>query len=95
MSQKIIPYSLRLFKDKNWNSNWIINKNNYSDLLHLNLQLEKYFKKIFNYKNFKLIKFNIVKISNNLNIYIFFYKKFNLKKKEMGHFSWDGRSIKY
>ena len=82
MSQKTIPHNLRLLKKKNWNSEWITNKDNYPNLIHLNLELNKYFKKIFNYKHFKLIKFNIVKISNNLNIYIFFFKHFNLKKKK-------------
>ena len=34
MGQKIIPISLRLNKRKNWESKWIVDKNEYSILLH-------------------------------------------------------------
>jgi small subunit ribosomal protein S3 len=78
MGQKIIPTSLRLNKNKNWNSKWIVNKDEYSNLLHFDLEIKKYFENIFNYKNFKLITINIVKTSNNINIYIYIQK--NAKK---------------
>nr|DAD55029.1 TPA_asm: ribosomal protein S3 [Phytophthora agathidicida] len=78
MGQKIIPISLRLKKKKNWNSKWIVNNNEYSNLLHFNLEIKKYFQNIFNYKNLKLIDINIVKTSNNINVYIYVQK--NAKK---------------
>lgn len=74
MGQKVIPISLRLNKKKNWLSKWVVEKNEYSNLLHLDLEIRKYFEKLFNSKKFKLIKLNIVKISRNINIYIYLYQ---------------------
>lgn len=71
MGQKIIPISLRLNKKENWNSNWIVEKKEYPNLLHFELNVYKYFENIFNYKDLKLIKLNIVK--NSKNIYIYAY----------------------
>jgi ribosomal protein S3 len=71
MGQKVIPISLRLNKNENWHSKWIVEKNEYSNLLHFDLEIRKYFQNIFNYKNFKLIKLNVVKISKNINIYVY------------------------
>ena len=78
MGQKIIPISLRLKKQKNWSSKWIVNNNEYSNLLHLDLEIKKYFQNIFNYKNLKLINIKIIKSSNNIYIYIYIQK--NAKK---------------
>nr|YP_010117964.1 ribosomal protein S3 [Phytophthora heveae]QPN53936.1 ribosomal protein S3 [Phytophthora heveae] len=78
MGQKIIPISLRLKKKKNWNSKWIVNNDEYSNLLHFDLEIKKYFENIFNYKNLKLIDINIVKTSNNINVYVYIQK--NAKK---------------
>jgi len=66
MGQKIIPISLRLNKNENWHSNWVVEKNEYSNLLHFDLEVRKYFENIFNYKKFKLIKLNVVKTSKNI-----------------------------
>lgn len=74
MGQKIIPISLRLKKQKNWSSKWIVNNNEYSNLLHLDLEIKKYFENIFNYKNLKLIDINITKTSSNINVYIYIQK---------------------
>ena len=70
MGQKIIPISLRLNKNENWHSNWTVEKKEYSNLLHFDLEIRKYFETIFNYKNFKIIKLNVVKNSKNIHIYI-------------------------
>jgi ribosomal protein S3 len=78
MGQKIIPLSLRLNKKKNWNSQWIVKDDEYSNLLHFDLEIKKYFTNIFNYKNIKLINTNIIKTSNNINIYVYIQK--NSKK---------------
>ena len=78
MGQKIIPINLRLYKKKNWQSQWITNYDEYSNFLHFDLQIKKYFQNIFNYKNLKLININIIKSSNNIYIYIYIQK--NAKK---------------
>ena len=74
MGQKIIPISLRLNKNKNWNSKWIVEKNKYSSLLHFDLEIKKYFEIIYNHKNFKLLKIDIIKTSKNINIYVYIQK---------------------
>lgn len=74
MGQKIIPISLRLNKNENWHSKWTVEKNEYPNLLHFNLEIQKYFENIFNYKNLRLIKLNIVKTSKNINIYLYVYQ---------------------
>jgi small subunit ribosomal protein S3 len=79
MGQKIIPISLRLNKNENWHSKWTVDKNEYSNLLHFDLEIRKYFENIFNFKNFKLIKLNIKKISKNINIYIYIHENSQLK----------------
>jgi len=71
MGQKIIPISLRLNKNENWHSKWIVEKNEYPKLLHFDLEIRKYFENVFNFKNFKLINLNVKKISKNINIYIY------------------------
>jgi small subunit ribosomal protein S3 len=71
MGQKVIPTSLRLNKNKNWHSKWIVKKNEYPNLLHFDLEIRKYFENIFNYKHLKLIKINIIKNSNNIYIYVY------------------------
>lgn len=71
MGQKIIPISLRLNKNENWHSKWTVDKNEYSNLLHFDLELRKYFENVFNYKIFKLIKLNVIKTSKNVNVYVY------------------------
>jgi ribosomal protein S3 len=85
MGQKVIPISLRLNKNENWHSKWTVSKNEYSNLLHFDLEIRKYFENIFNYKNFKLIKLNIVKISKNINIYIYIHE--NQQSKNLKSFN--------
>lgn len=74
MGQKITPISLRLNKKKNWSTEWIVRDNEYANFLHLDLEIKKYFGNIFNYKNLKLIDLNIIKVSNNINIYVYIQK---------------------
>ena len=74
MGQKVIPTSFRLNKNENWNSNWIVEKKKYSKLLHLDLEIRSYFEKVFNFKNFKLAKLNILKQSKNIYIYVYYHK---------------------
>ena len=74
MGQKIKPISLRLNKKKNWESSWVVNHYEYPLLLHFNLEIKKYFEKIFNYKGVKLIDLKIIKVSNNIFIYVYIQK---------------------
>lgn len=83
MGQKIIPISLRLFKNKNWDIHWNLTKSEYSKFLFLNLEIKKYFKTLFNYKYLKLIKLNIIKLSNNINIYIYIHQIPPYKKRRL------------
>lgn len=85
MGQKVIPISLRLNKNENWHSKWTVAKNEYSNLLHFDLEIRKYFENIFNYKNLKLIKLNVVKISKNINIYIYVHE--NQQSKNLKSFN--------
>jgi ribosomal protein S3 len=83
MGQKVIPISLRLNKKENWHSKWTVDKNEYSNLLHFDLEIRKYFEYILNHKELKLIKLKIKKISKNINIYIYIHdnsQSKNLKK---------------
>ena len=41
MGTKVNPTGFRLGQTKNWNSNWRTNKNDFSDKLHLDLQLKE------------------------------------------------------
>jgi len=75
MGQKIIPISLRLNKRKNWKSLWIAEKEEYSFLFYLDLEIRKYFLFLINNKEIELINLDIKKKSNNINIYIFFNHK--------------------
>lgn len=75
MGQKIIPISLRLNKRKNWKSLWIAEKEEYSFLFYLDLEIRKYFLLLLNNKEIELINLNIKKKSKNINIYIFLNHK--------------------
>lgn len=83
MGQKNIPISLRLFKNKNWDINTSLTKLEYSKFLFLNLEIKKYFKTLFNYKYFKLIRINILKLSNNLNIYLYIHQVPPYKRRQL------------
>ena len=50
MGQKVLPFSLRLNKKKNWHSQWIVEKKDYSKILDFDLNIRKYIEKIFNKK---------------------------------------------
>jgi ribosomal protein S3 len=80
MSQKTTSISLRLNKKNNWESKWILNKEEYSILFYLDLEIKKYFLKFLNNKEFDIIKINIKKISKNINIYLYLNHKKIIKK---------------
>ncbi len=76
MGQKIIPISLRLKNKKNWHSQWIVEKENYSQILHFDLELRKYLETLLNNKKISTLQIKINKISKNLYIYIFVHNTF-------------------
>ena len=79
MGQKIIPQSLRLNKIKNWNSNWIGDKNEYSKFFYFEYTLEQYLKKYGKTKNFLVtdvfIKKNNMYLDINIHAFIIDVKK--------------------
>jgi len=84
MGQKILPISLRLKNKKNWHSQWITDKKNYSEILHFDLEVRKYIETLFNNKKKTISQIKINKISKNLYIYIFvnnYFKREIFKKK--------------
>jgi len=79
MGQKTIPQSLRLDYLKNWNSNWVDNKINYSKLLFLDYSLRNFIKKLCKRHNLNINNIYIEKKINYLNIYI---KIYNISKND-------------
>ncbi|KDO15685.1 ribosomal protein S3 (mitochondrion) [Saprolegnia parasitica CBS 223.65] len=80
MGQKIIPISLRLKNRKNWHSQWIVEKKNYAEILHFDLELRKYIETLLNNKKISTLQIKINKVSKNLYIYVFVHNTF---KKEI------------
>jgi ribosomal protein S3 len=76
MGQKVLPFSLRLNKKKNWHSQWIVEKKDYSKILDFDLNIRKYIEKIFNKKKRTVLQIKINKISKNIYIYVFVYNFF-------------------
>lgn len=84
MGQKAHSVGLRLGVTKKWKSTWFTNFSHYSDFLHKNLNLKKFFKGILalNPKKSILVDFKIIKhFSNKIFIFVFFYKVKELEKK--------------
>ena len=76
MGQKVTPISLRLKNQKNWHSQWIVEKNNYAEILHFDLELRKYLDVLLNNKKISTLQIKINKISKNIYIYIFVHNTF-------------------
>lgn len=73
MGQKTIPQSLRLDNLKNWNSNWITEKKDYSKLFYLDHSLRQYLQKFCQKNELNINNLNIEKHGKYLNIYINIY----------------------
>ena len=82
MGQKVIPQSLRLDKLKNWNSNWVCDKNSYSKFFYFEYTLEQYLKNYGKNKDFRVtdvhIKQNNIYLDINLNVFIINKKNDNI-----------------
>lgn len=90
MSQKIVPKSLRLYNNKNWDFQWMVDKKDYSKFLFLNIEFKKYVYNIFKKENINILNIQLKEDLNNFLLYIYINlednKKnifFNNKKKKI------------
>ena len=77
MGHKAHPIGLRLGVHRKWKSNWYFDSKNYPKFLHLNLDIEKYFKGFLYFYPIKtlLVNCQVIKLpSNHIFIFIFFYR---------------------
>lgn len=89
MGHKAHPIGLRLGIYRKWNSNWFFEATNYAKFLHLNLNIEKFFKGFFYFFGIRtlVIKCQIIKLAtNHLFIFIFYYRL--RKKLKRNFFKW-------
>ena len=68
MGQKVNPYGIRLGINKTWSSRWF-SKNEYTKLLHQDLQIKNYVEKKL--KNASISKINIERAAKKLRLSIF------------------------
>lgn len=84
MGQKVNPIGLRLGKYRQWKNNWFVDSLNYSDFLHLNYQINKYFSGILRNNATKTFLSHCVisKYSfEKIYIFIFYYRLRKSRKK--------------
>lgn len=79
MGQKTIPQSLRLNHSKNWQSDWVLDKKNYSKLFYLEYTLRQYLQKFCKRNTLYINKIKLAKKDDSLNVYLHFY---DLKNEE-------------
>jgi hypothetical protein len=83
MGHKAHPVGLRLGIHRKWKSNWFFISKNYPKFIHLNLNIEKFFRGFLYFYSIKtlLLKCQLIKLaSNQLFIFVFYYR-FRKKKK--------------
>ena len=68
MGQKVNPYGIRLGINKTWSSRWF-SKNQYTKLLHQDLEIKKYVEKKL--KNASISKINIERAAKKLRLSIY------------------------
>ncbi len=68
MGQKVNPYGIRLGINKTWSSRWF-SKNDYTKLLHQDLEIKKYVEKKL--KNASISKINIERAAKKLRLSIY------------------------
>ena len=68
MGQKVNPYGIRLGINKSWSSRWF-SKNEYTKLLHQDLEIKKYVEKKL--KNASISKINIERAAKKLRLSIY------------------------
>jgi hypothetical protein len=97
MGHKAHPIGLRLGIHRKWKSNWYFDSKNYTKFLHLNFDIEKYFKGILYFYPIKTILINcqIVKLpSNQIFIFVFFYR-LRRRFKKIKNNLWKTKKWKY
>ncbi len=72
MAQKVIPTSLRLKHQKNWLSEWFVDKRDFSKNFHTDLMIQNYLNSLLSDYQYKIF---IKKKVNFKTIYIYFLKK--------------------
>lgn len=83
MGHKAHPVGLRLGLHRKWKSNWFFESKNYAKFLHLNLNIEKFFKGFLYFYQAKtlLINCQLIKLaSNQLFIFVTYYR---IRKKKI------------
>lgn len=73
MGQKTIPQSLRLDHLKNWNSDWVVDKENYSKVFYLDFTLRQYLLQFGKKNNLNINNISIEKNDKYVNIYLNLY----------------------
>ena len=77
MGFKAHPIGLRLGLHRKWKSNWFFDSKNYAKFIHLNLDIENFFKDLLHSSPRKtlLINCQLIKLAtNHLFIFIFYYR---------------------
>lgn len=101
MGHKSHPIGLRLGVHRKWKSNWFFESKNYAKFIHLNLNIEKFFKGFLYFYGIKtlLLKTQLIKLaSNQLFIFIFYYrfrKKLKKSKYKPGLKKWKSNLEQY
>lgn len=73
--KQVIPKSLRLNFKENWESNWIVNSNQYNIFFYLDYSIKNYLKYLFSKKRKYIIDIKIKYQFNKLLIYLFTYNR--------------------
>lgn len=84
MGQKINPIGFRLGIFRKWKYNWFLEKKKYTDFLHLNFEITRYFRGVFRNNNVRtlIVDCFISKISfSKIYIFVLFYRLRRKKKK--------------
>lgn len=89
MGHKVNPVGFRLGIHRKWKSNWFFESKNYANFIHLNLNIERFFKGFLYFYGIKtlLIKCQLIKLaSNKIFIFIFYYRVRKKSKRKI--FKW-------
>ena len=84
MGHKAHPIGLRLGIHRKWNSSWFFESKNYPKFIHLNLNIEKFFKGFLYFYGIKtlLLKTQLIKLASNQIFIFIFYYRFRRKLKK-------------
>lgn len=89
MGHKVHPIGLRLGIHRKWKSNWFFESKNYPKFIHLNLNIEKFFRGFLYFRGIKTLLLNcqIIKLpSNQIFIFVFHYRF--RKKRKKNFYKW-------